>query len=127
GEMESSFSAFHRAVLVYADVLGEAGLAAYRQLAEAEWAKVPALKPGEDDPNRYGRRYRITSIMEAMALARLQRFGDLTRFNILISLYATFQGRHYEWLGQLVLAAPAVIRGGAWGGKDSFSCCRRIC
>ncbi len=31
GEMESSFDAFHRAALVYADILGEAGLAAYRR------------------------------------------------------------------------------------------------
>jgi uncharacterized Zn finger protein len=66
-EMESSFSAFHRAALVYADLLGDTGLAAYRRLAEADWAKVPDLGPGEDDPNRYGRRYRITSIMEALA------------------------------------------------------------
>jgi uncharacterized Zn finger protein len=72
-EMESSFNAFHRAALVYADILGEAGLAAYRRLAEADWAKVPALGAGEDDPNRYGQRYRITSIMEALA----QKHGDL--------------------------------------------------
>lgn len=72
-EMESSLNAFHRAVHVYADILGEAGLAAYRRLAEADWAKVPALGPGEDDPNRYGQRYRITSIMEALA----QEDGDL--------------------------------------------------
>ncbi|MHC4066614.1 MAG: SWIM zinc finger family protein [Planctomycetota bacterium] len=72
-EMESSFDAFHRAALVYGDVIGEAGLAAYRRLAEAEWAKVPALGPGEDDPNRYGQRFRITSIMEALA----RQDGDL--------------------------------------------------
>jgi hypothetical protein len=72
-EMESSFDAFHRAALVYGDVLGETGLAAYRRLAEAEWAKVPALAPGEDDANRYGQRFRITSIMEALA----QADGDL--------------------------------------------------
>ena len=72
-EMESSFDAFHRAAVVYADLLGEAGLAAYRRLAEADWAKVPALGPGEDDPNRYGQRFRITSIMEALA----RESGDL--------------------------------------------------
>jgi uncharacterized Zn finger protein len=63
-------------------------LAEYRQLAEAEWAKVPALAPPESkEPKRtgsfpvihkltdedlenaaqYGRRFRITSIMEALA------------------------------------------------------------
>lgn len=72
-EMESSFDAFHRAAVVYADLLGEAGLAAYRRLAEADWAKVPPLGPGEDDRNRYGQRFRITSIMEALA----QESGDL--------------------------------------------------
>ena len=72
-EMESEFGAFHQAVAVYADVLGEAGRAAYRRLAETAWAKVPALGPGDQDPNRYGGRYRITSIMEAVARAD----GDL--------------------------------------------------
>ncbi|MGH8721829.1 MAG: tetratricopeptide repeat protein, partial [Burkholderiales bacterium] len=68
-EMESSFGAFHQAVAAYADVLGEAGRAAYRRLAEAEWAKVRALGPGEEDPDRYDRRWRITAIMEAIARA----------------------------------------------------------
>lgn len=69
GEMESSFDTFYGAVDVYADVLGEAGLIAYRRLAEAAWATVPALEPGDEDPNRYGRRYQIASIMAAMAAA----------------------------------------------------------
>ncbi len=73
GEMESAFDTFHRAALVYAEILGEAGLAAYRRLAEAEWAKVRALGPGDEDPERYGGRYRITSIMEGLAEAA----GDL--------------------------------------------------
>ena len=68
-EMDSDYGTFHRAALVYADILGKTGLAAYRRLAEADWANVPALAPGEADPNRYGRRFRITSIMEALAQA----------------------------------------------------------
>lgn len=72
-EMESEYGAFHHGVAVYADVLGEAGRAAYRRLAETAWAKVPALGPGDQDPNRQGGRYRITSIMEAIAHAD----GDL--------------------------------------------------
>jgi uncharacterized Zn finger protein len=72
-ERESEFGAFHQAVAVYADVLGEAGRAAYRRLAETAWAMVPALGPGDQDPNRYGGRYRITSIMEAIVRAD----GDL--------------------------------------------------
>ena len=72
-EMDSSYDAFHRAAFVYADVLGEFGLARYRALAEAEWAKVRTLGPGDEDPERYGGRFRITSIMEALAEAT----GDL--------------------------------------------------
>ncbi len=68
-EMDSDYGIFHRAALVYADILGETGLAAYRRLAEADWAKIPELAPGDRDPDRYGRRFRITSIMEALARA----------------------------------------------------------
>lgn len=72
-EMDSSYDAFHRAAFVYADVLGEVGLTRYRALAETEWAKIRALGPGDEDPERYGGRFRITSIMEALAEAT----GDL--------------------------------------------------
>ncbi|NNG05291.1 MAG: hypothetical protein HKM95_14500 [Inquilinus sp.] len=67
--MESDYDVFHGAVFVYADILGKTGISAYRRLAEADWAKVPALARGDEDPNRYGQRYRITSIMEALARA----------------------------------------------------------
>lgn len=72
-ELDSSYGAFHRAVHVYADVLGETGQATYRRLAEAEWARVPALTPGNDDSMRYGGRYQITAIMEGIA----RTFADL--------------------------------------------------
>ena len=64
---------FHGAAASYAEVLGERGLALYRRLAEAEWKKLPAVAPGNDDPDRYGKRHRITSIMEALA----ELSGDL--------------------------------------------------
>lgn len=66
-ETSSGYGAFHNAVVAYADVLGKEGLAAYRRLAEADWAKVPALGPGEQEHNRHGERFRITSIMETLA------------------------------------------------------------
>ena len=71
-EMETDYDIFHRAAGTYADVLGETGLAVYRRLAEAEWAKVRPLGPGED-AERYGWRFRITSVVEAIAATR----GDL--------------------------------------------------
>ncbi len=66
-EMESSFDAFYGAVERYAEVLGEAGLEAYRRLAEAEWAKVTASSSGTNGRNRYGAHSRLSSIMEALA------------------------------------------------------------
>jgi uncharacterized Zn finger protein len=90
-EMESSFHAFHGAAFTYADILGEAGLAAYRRLAETDWAKIPALKPGEDDPNHYGGRYRITSIMAALAKAS----GD---FDALVAVKSRDLSSQYAFL-----------------------------
>lgn len=44
-EMNDDFGTFSRAVVDYADLLGERGLTEYRRLAEAEWKKVPT-SPG---------------------------------------------------------------------------------
>ena len=66
-ELRTDYDTFYGASETYADVLGRKGLAIYRKLAEAEWAKVPALGPGCDDPEKYGKRFRITHIMETLA------------------------------------------------------------
>jgi uncharacterized Zn finger protein len=59
----------------YADVLGDAGLAHYRALVEAEWAKLPALGRDERSARHDERRWLVTSMMEQ--LARLD--GDVDR------------------------------------------------
>jgi uncharacterized Zn finger protein len=66
-ELRTDYDTFHGAAETYADVLGKKGLTVYRTLAEAEWVKVPALGPGRDDPEKYGKRFRITHIMETLA------------------------------------------------------------
>lgn len=66
-EMKSDWGFFHGAGEVYADVFGPAGLAEYRRLAEAEWIHLPPLAPGDNNHDRFGSRFRITSIMEALA------------------------------------------------------------
>jgi len=66
-ELATDWDTFYEAAETYADVLGEKGLAVYRSLAEAEWAKVKALKPGQMERDYYGRRFRLTSIMETLA------------------------------------------------------------
>ncbi|MGB9464676.1 MAG: DUF6880 family protein [Candidatus Acidiferrum sp.] len=66
-EVTSAWEIFLGAARDYADVLGNTGLARYRKLAEAKWAGVPSLAPGEKDPERYAGRWRITHIMETIA------------------------------------------------------------
>ncbi len=68
-ELTSEWDMFHGAAETYGDVLGVAGVGTYRRLAEAEWAKVPALRPGSARLSYASRRYRITSIMESQARA----------------------------------------------------------
>ncbi|WP_448188530.1 SWIM zinc finger family protein [Azospirillum sp. sgz301742] len=67
-EAESNWDVFGGGAVAYQDVLGEAGLAEFRRLAEAAWSK---LKPAS--PNRrafdetYGLRYRLTAILDDLA------------------------------------------------------------
>lgn len=91
-EIETPYDTFYQAVFVYADILGETGRAVYRRLAEAEWAKMPALAPGDEDTHRYGGRYRITSIMEALA----RESGD---FDALIAIKSRDLSKSGNYLG----------------------------
>ncbi len=68
-ELRTDWDVFYGAAATYKDVLGREGVARYRQLAEAEWARVPALTAGSKDADRYGKRFRITHIMETLAQA----------------------------------------------------------
>lgn len=58
---------FHDVMATYADVLTEVGLSEYRALAEATWAEMPVLKPGDAPPARFGRRFRLSYVMESLA------------------------------------------------------------
>lgn len=66
-ELEGDWDTFSGAAQTYADVLGDAGIGHYRELAEAEWGTVRPLEPGESDADRDGRRFSITQIMESLA------------------------------------------------------------
>lgn len=68
-ELTTDWDTFSEAAEIYADVLGEKGLAVYRKLAEAEWAKLPALGPEQAKRSYDHDRFRITSIMESLACA----------------------------------------------------------
>lgn len=68
----SDHDVFGGAVKTYADILGERGIAVFRELASVEWNTLPALTPGA--PGQYeSRRYRLTHIMEDFA----KEAGDL--------------------------------------------------
>ncbi len=51
----------------YAPLLGDAGLKAFRALAEKEWEKVPARGPADREARSATSYFRITSIMEGLA------------------------------------------------------------
>ena len=68
-ELGSELDVFHGSAARYAHILGAAGLTVYRALATVQWANVPFLKPGADNFHRYGKRFRITKMMESLAIA----------------------------------------------------------
>jgi uncharacterized Zn finger protein len=71
-EVDSDWDFFHGASATYAAVLGDAGLAEYRRLAEEAWKKLAPLNPRSRDEDRYGLRFRLASILESFA----ERDGD---------------------------------------------------
>jgi len=66
-ELRTDWDTFFGTAERYAGVLGKKGLAVYRTLAEAQWERVPALLPGRSDAQTYGKRFRITHVMETLA------------------------------------------------------------
>ena len=90
-EMRTHFDTFFGAAKTYAGLLGERGLAAYRRRAEAAWARVPQVRPGEKDPEEYGRTYRIKHIMETLA----RQTGDV---EALVAIKARDLSNAYSFL-----------------------------
>lgn len=72
-ELHGEWDTFFDSVNSYAPVLGKCGTRRYQELAEAEWARIKPLKPGEQDPDRYGKRFRITRMMENLT----EQSGDI--------------------------------------------------
>ena len=66
-EFRSEYDLFSDAAETYAEILGAKGLDIYRQLAEAEWAKVPQQTAKSGRP--WGEHFRITKMMESLARA----------------------------------------------------------
>jgi hypothetical protein len=69
-ELGGDWDVFRGAAETYADVLGDAGLAKYRDLAEPAWQRVPTLAPMADERDPWDSdRFRITYLMESLARA----------------------------------------------------------
>lgn len=73
-EMQDDLGTFSGAVVDYADVLGELGLAEYRRLAEAEWNKLSA-RPGRarGSHDDFGSGHQLIGILDFFA----ERDGDV--------------------------------------------------
>jgi uncharacterized Zn finger protein len=67
-ELHSELDVFYGAAERYAKILGAKGLKEYRQLAQAEWEKVP-VRTAKDERSEWGKHFRITHIMESLARA----------------------------------------------------------
>lgn len=79
-ELNSDWETFFGAVERYADVLGEHGIARYRELVEAAWANEPELGPGSSIAWS-SRRYRLSRIMEDLARAE----GDVDALVVVLA------------------------------------------
>lgn len=68
GELHGGYDEFSGAAERYAKIPGAKGMKAYRELANAEWAKVPARRAGQEwyESSRHSG---ITRIMESLARA----------------------------------------------------------
>ncbi len=65
-EINSEYGEWSNSAENYADVLGAQGLAAFRTIAEAEWAKIP-VRTERGGGDREDHHYQLTAIMESLA------------------------------------------------------------
>ncbi len=89
-EMKSSYSQWDNSVERYAHLLGEQGLATFREAARKEWAKVP-VRTIRGDRGGGEDYYGITQIMESLA----QQSGDVEQLVAVLERDLTHP-RRYE-------------------------------
>ena len=73
-ELEGGLGVFNNAAKTYAEILGPAGLAAWRTLLMGEWSNLPALSPAPSGrrsapPSLDHRRFQVQALMETLAVA----------------------------------------------------------
>jgi uncharacterized Zn finger protein len=72
-QMTTEYDTFYNAPETYAEVLGEDGLARFRELVQKRWDKLPDRQPGDDRIHFERDRFRLQSMMESLARAN----GDM--------------------------------------------------
>ena len=106
--MNSGFSTFDNAVTVYSEVLGTAGLAEYRRLAEAIWQTFPDRKPNEKQDFNY-KRTKVQGILESIA----EQTGDVEAI-VAIKRRDLSSARTYLQIAQLYTQAGQANRALEW-------------
>jgi uncharacterized Zn finger protein len=103
--------AFANTATVYAEVLGDAGVAEFRRLLEAEWNKLPPLKPG--DPRQYDhQQFHLSSMMESAARAS----GDVDALVAIKERHLT-SANDYLQLAEILAQAGRDEESLEWGRK----------
>ncbi len=99
-EVDSDWDFFHGASEVYADVLGDGGLAEYRRLANEAWQKIKPLRPGNRPANdeQFSARCRLGAILEGFA----DREGNIDAI-IAVRTRDLSSAYHYLGIAQLCL------------------------
>jgi len=99
-EMEDDYDTFYRAAALYADVLGEAGLAEYRRLAAEVWSELPPRAGGNRTPPDFSADYfQLKGILDFFA----ECDGDVEA-RIAIRAKDLSSPRHYLELAEFCLA-----------------------
>lgn len=93
-EVDSDWDFFHGASETYADVLGDAGLAEYRRLANEAWRTIKPLRAGgrQVHDDQFSARYRLGAVLECIAA----RDGDV---DARIAIRAKDLSTAYAYLG----------------------------
>ncbi len=118
GEMESGFGSFSNAVETYGDILGDAGIAHYRELAETMWQEFPTLTSKDSGEWNY-KRHKLQRILETLAKQR----GDLEAV-VAIKRRDLSNSRTYLEIAQLYFQDGQLDRALEWAESGLKACDR---
>lgn len=110
-ELHSDWETFYGAPIIYADVLGERGLAVFRNRANEVWGRVPVIEPGQDREHSTFR-FNITHVMESLA----EQSGDLDEL-VAVKGHDLSSAYHFVEIAELYRAAGRRDDALAWAER----------